>query len=461
MALLWSAVKLWRHHRRAALMVAALTVLAAAGQQPPPSSSSGVAESVLQRTRERLFADLKRLPRYTCVQTITRQYYGPHSEGGSCSTLMAGHDKRAGKLRLRGWDRLRLEVAIVGGDNVYSWVGAPRFESGTLEQLAGRGPLSTGDFGPFLHSIFSRAAVTFKGEEPAGERRLFAYAYDVPLERSSYQVRTARDWTPTAYSGTFLLDPVADDIASLTVRTAELPEENPDCQVISEIDYERAQIHDRMVLIPRQTSLVTIDRNGGESHSLTTYANCREYASKTRMLFNGSASASASSSGDTTASQSPAPAPTPLPAGLHFRARIVTAIDSDTAAAGDPIEAVLRSPMHDKNRMQLAPAGAHLHGRLVNLEQRSASLDYFHVSIQFESIDVQGQAVPLRAAPDASALMSGVSVFRSRMSPISGDTPDNIAFVFRDQHLRLEKFEWGWTTLPFRAREKQEDSSTH
>ena len=37
----------------------------------------------------------------------------------------------------------------------------------------------------------------------------------------------------------------AGDIVSLTVRTAELPESNPDCHAISEVYYGRTEIHDR------------------------------------------------------------------------------------------------------------------------------------------------------------------------------------------------------------------------
>ena len=72
---------------------------------------------VLQATGERLLADLKRMPRYTCVQTITRTYYeGKHqSEHPSCSSLITEHDRRKKKLPVLGWDRLRLEVALVEG----------------------------------------------------------------------------------------------------------------------------------------------------------------------------------------------------------------------------------------------------------------------------------------------------------------------------------------------------------
>ena len=491
MPLLSRGLRTGLDHRWTILIVLAVCVLPVFvfAQQVFAQQAPDDPESVLRRTRERLLADLDRFPRYTCVQTITRQYYLPHSQGASCATLMDEHKNPPGKLRLRGWDRLRLEVAIVGRENVYSWVGAPRFESGMLEQLAGRGPFNTGDFGPYLHSIFGRAEVNFEGEESSGQKRLLAYSYAVPLALSTYQVRTGDGWTPTAYSGTFRLDPQTSDIVRMTVRTAELPEANPDCQAISEIEYGRTQIHDRMVLIPRQTSLFTMGRDGSDTQSLTTYAGCREYASRTRMLIDPSSVSSTadavgkagspagvaaaglpargatlndaqllprSSSSPPSSPSSSLAAPASLPAGLHLNVRIVTPIDSDTAAAGDPVEAVLRSPVRDKHHQELAPAGTRLHGRLLDLEQRTGWNDYFRVSIEFESIEIKGQAVALRAIPDLSVLSSS----RPSMSVSANDADtDGRVFIFRTEHLRREKFDWSWTTLPVGAKENKKEKS--
>src|SRR5262249_52771415 len=262
------------HLHRAIPIFLAASMLAAVAQSPDDP------DSVLRRTRERLLPDLARLPRYTCVQTITRRYYRPQMEGATCKKLMDAYGTRKSHSKPRGWDRLRLEVAIVEGENVFSWVGEPRFEKDTLEQLAGPGPLSSGDFGPFLHSIFTQASIIFQKEEQTGNRRLLSYSYDLPLERSGYRVRANEGWVLTAYSGAFVIDSEHSDIVSLAVRTDELPASTASCQAISEVEYGRTPIHDRMILIPGQTRLIVIDRQGGETESQTSYSSCREYASK-------------------------------------------------------------------------------------------------------------------------------------------------------------------------------------
>src|SRR5260221_5206686 len=92
-----------------ALFSVLLSVTACLAQQPDPALS-------LQSARERLLEELKSLPRYTCVQTINRQYFRtPRQKQSSCATLITEHAARTRELPLEGWDRLRLDVAIIEG----------------------------------------------------------------------------------------------------------------------------------------------------------------------------------------------------------------------------------------------------------------------------------------------------------------------------------------------------------
>jgi hypothetical protein len=199
---------------------------------------------------------------------------------------------------------------------------------------------------------------------------------------------------------------------------------------------------------------VRIGRNGDEVHNLTTYASCREYASKSRMLPESTGAPAATSSPTV-----PATVTAPVPAGLHFRARIITPIDSETSAAGDPVEAVLLSPILSNDR-EWAPASARLHGHVAALEQRISHQKSFVVSVQFESIDLNGVSVPLRAAPDSSVL-SGLRTaggfYRTEISAFSNNDPasENRSFISRQKHLHLEKLDWNWTTLPTSSKQEE------
>jgi hypothetical protein len=424
-------------HLRAAVIALALApVVPSPGQQSPDPAVT------LQRARERLLTDLDRMPRYTCIQTITRKYYEAESrvQRPACSALLAARQKRKHELDILSWDRMRLEVALVDNTSVYSWVGAPKFDEATLDQLAGHGPLGSGDFGFFLSEILRRATPLFQQEVVVDGRRLFEYSYNIPLEKSRYKIKTSDGWDFTAYSGTILLDPEAADIATLTVRTAELPAHSSGCQVISEVDYGRKSIHGRMTLVPRETRLRSIERAGNETASLTSFTSCREYSSTVRLLWNSPQEDAQPAAAPSTAAEQP----DRLPAGLHFSWRLVTPLDSDTAAAGDPIEAVLRLPMRNGKGQVVAPAGAHLHGRLRRLEQRfeqrSETSDTFVIGVQFESVDIAGKRVPFTAT-------SFPSRPRTLAERSASDDPTDIGTLyFHTDHLRLKQADSEWIT---------------
>jgi hypothetical protein len=403
----------------------------------------------LQRTRERLLEELKSLPRYTCVQAIYRQYFRAYRQReSSCVTLIAEHADRTRELPLEGWDRLRLDVAIIEGKTVYAWPDASRFEPGEFEKLAGRGPLGSGDFGSFIGEIFSRGIVSFTREEVADGRRLLAYTYRMPPDRSKYGVESGREWIIVAYSGDFRLDPERHDIVSLTVSTAEMPDGNSACQATSEIDFTRTSIHGQELLIPRETRLRTILRSGAEALSRTTYAGCRQYGGKTRILTEEPDSQQPPGAPD----RSKTPVPDLLPPGLRFDIRITTPIDSDTSAAGDPVEAVLRSPLRGANKKMLAPAGARLRGRLHRVEMNGSRRDdFFLISVQFESIEIDGRNVPLRATTYPIQYAPGVYVRGpSRFkNGVEDDVAEGIGtLIFYQKNLHLKQHDSAWITLP-------------
>jgi hypothetical protein len=428
----------------------ALTLAASAQQTPDPAE-------VLQRTGERLLADLHRMPRYTCVQTITRTFYEAKQQfqRHSCSSLIAAHDSRKHKLAEQGWDRLRLEVALVGGSSVYSWVGAPRFTDDTLDKLAGNGPLGSGDFGVFISGILLHTTLDFKGERVVDGRRLFEYSYEMPVGKSSYRVKVPGGWAVIGYSGTMLLDPEAKDLVNLVVRTDELPAESTACQATSEVTYARSSIHDRMVLVPHETRLYTIHATGSETLNQTSYASCREYSSTVKMVFDGKAISSATVPAKTPEPSADEPSAA-LPAGLHFNVHVITPVDPATAAAGDPIEAILLNPMRKKKEV-FAPAGAHLHGRLRTVKWWNEPIDNLQIAVQFESIEIGGKKVPLNAVlyQRQSAMLTSSS--RYRMMFMQADDPSiGGTFFFHEAQVRPKQLDSEWVTVsPNEAKDKE------
>jgi hypothetical protein len=191
-----------------------LLLTAAFGQDRPLTQIHGEPEEVLVRAREKILAVAERLPRYTCVETISRDYFEvPAKDRGkmmsaqpapACSVTL---DHPATGLVRVGSDRLRLEVAVAGNREIESWPGASRFDSRRIDEIVKFGPTSTGSFGTYLIEVFENpgAKIEFSQEKSVAGRRVFEYQFHIPFEASHYKIKAAGEWRITASSGSLRL----------------------------------------------------------------------------------------------------------------------------------------------------------------------------------------------------------------------------------------------------------------
>jgi hypothetical protein len=425
------------------IAVVGITTILDAQQQDPAL--------LLQRVRDRLLADLENLVRHTCVQTITRTYRRPSGQRlipMPCPEVLRARASLAGEPPVQWRDRWRLDVAIAGRE-IYSWAGAPQFGDGKLAGLMDYGSYANGDFGPLIAGAITGSERTlYKGERVIEGRKLREYTYEVPDFRSHYYFDTDSGEIAVAYDGTLLIDPDSSDLVRLTARTAIAPAAaslSSACQIISSVDYERVRMAQRDVLIPRKTEVRMVDRLGGESVIVTSYASCREYLGESVIRFDQSAEEPRKPDqrrGETA----------PLPDGLTFRCRILTPLD-DSAAAGDVVEASLRSPITASDGIVLAPRGAHIKGRLIRMlqslvlvvgfESRAEAERVYEIRVRFESIERNGRPVPFGATqtPHSAALFvpRGLSILPPKAEGAG-------VFLFRQRNLRVRNIDSEWVT---------------
>jgi len=418
---------------------------------------------LFHRVSGRLIDDWRRMPRYTCRQDITRRFYWSDLKGPqSCSVILQRRSERKRALLLGSTDHLELEVALADRREVHSWPGASSIvEDDEIRNLVGNGALGSGDFAGFVGAIFGGSAkVTYEGERVVNGKTLLEYSFQVAKSASRYQVDTPAGRIVTAYEGSFLLDPQAEDLVHLTAGTAELPVATSSCQAINEIEYGRSEIHGMPVLIPREADLRLIRTTGDEALTSTLYSSCRQFASKSRLLLDPG------SKGGKKAPKSLAPAAQPsaaaFPAGLKFKCRILTEIDSEMPA-GRPVEGVLRSPIRDKNGTILAPIGARVKGRIVRLVQHFSTYDYFELAVRLESAEVDGADRPIYAIltdqppgpmPPKAQVGFDPSDYPQPMTLPTDLLANTGEFFFVQEHLRLKNLDAQWVTTP--PREKKE-----
>jgi hypothetical protein len=414
--------------------------------------------TLFQQVSGHLLQDVKQLPRYTCLQGIERQFYhARYREKDACAGIISKFEARKHELPLTSWDRLHLDVTVADNREVHSWPGTSEFNEDEIRELVRNGPFGGGDFGPFITAVFGDAAVVkFQGERLVEGRPVFEYSYAIPTGVSQYQVETPSGPAVTAYGGSFFLDPQTADIVRLIVRTAVLPGSSGACLALSEVEYSRMNIHSRQLLIPHQTRLHLIYGDGKEAVCVTSYSSCHEYASEAVLHFD------IANPSPGTASAQPSPLVKALllaegfPKGLTFACRMVTAIDSGAASAGDAVEGFLRSPIRDRSGVVLASPGSRLRGRLVRVAEYMEYPEYFEVGIRLESIEIDGVPVPLSAtlvnptpAPEHKLTGYHVGVLLDMNLPDTpSPLPSNVgAFFFMGTRFHLNHWDADWITV--------------
>ncbi len=359
-------------------------------------AADSLAQTLFDRVQKNVATNLKRFPRYTCVQTIERSTFELPQTGATCATALASRQKNLKSRTLRWHDRLRLDVAVGERAEMVSWAGASRFEGGDVSDLVGRGASGSGEFGAFLTSVFAGDAQDFRytglRDTPLG--RLAVFDYTVPLDKSHYQITTSlKELTTIAYRGSFFADPDSGDLNELDVQ-ADLPAGDSVCSLSDTIEYKKTTIGDGAFMLPSRSTMDVIYKNSTESLNETTYSGCREYVGESTIRFDGDENGNLPEETKRAALR-------PLPPKTHLRVRIDPVLDARKAAAGDPIIGVIENQVKDRNDI-IVHAGDKLHGRVVRWDQTLGNAPRWTVGIVFETIERGGveQSISLRPTDD-------------------------------------------------------------
>src|SRR6185437_5422700 len=314
--------------------------------------------------------------------------------GSSCASAIANNDRNAKSALLRWHDRLRLDVAVGERSEMYSWAGASQFEEGEISELIGKGTSGSGEFGSFLVSVFGGDAQDFRYESeketPDGKLALFSFV--VPIAKSHYQYSTSTNRrTTVGYKGSFLADPETADLRELDVQTEEFPPSDGVCRVEDKIQYGQMKIGENTFMLPKSASMDVVYRNATESLNETTFSGCREYGAESTISFDVDENGNPRSAAQKAELK-------PVPPKTHLHVRISPEINSDKAAAGDPIVGVITAPVKVKGET-IVRAGDKLHGRIVRLEQTLGASPRWTVAILFQTLERNGTEEKISLKP--------------------------------------------------------------
>jgi hypothetical protein len=416
-----------------------VAIWAIAKAQP---SSSADPQDVLARVTAKLAVTETRIPNFTCVETVTRDYYQPgEARPRTCSVLLEERKRRTKDLILRhlATDRLRLDVTMVRTGELFSWVGARNFDDKGIDHLIRDGPMGTGAYGMFLNLVFLQDVKEFVFERNlvSGGRNLMEYSFRVNKSDSHYRVKLDNSWVYTAYSGTFQIDPKSEEVFEMNLQEDDLPDSSDYCTTITSLKFHTAQITNVKFVMSARAVQRFVYGSGEEIENATTFANCREYLGESKLSF------SQDSEPKPGASKRPPPEKLgPVPAGLRFAFALTSPIESDTAAAGDPFAGKLTEPLLDGKHKVFAQMGSLVEGRLLRVQSFQFPREEVIIILKPETVEINGAKVRLAAVRDFPATGR-----RKIILPRAGEEHSGV-FLFTGEYVTVKKgFRSEWRTV--------------
>ena len=321
-------------------LTAAVLFLAASGVLAVPADLTSDT-LLLAQARTRMNSNLRRLPDYTCVQTIER----------------FARDTSRGKPRLI--DVVRIEVALVGGRELFSWPGSGRFEDTEIGKMVTGGAIGNGNFALHAKAVFQSSAPrwTYVGETERNGRKLLRWDFVVAQNQSGYTIRVGGRQAIVGYHGSIFVEPNSLDLVRLEVH-ADDPA--PFLGLLSSsdaVEYQRVPIGTESFLLPALSELYMVALQGSSNQNRTRFSRCRQYTGESVLLFDDPVEDSASAEPVRVID---------APAGVRVELALAAPIVFTNAAVGDPITAHLTRPMKLPDGVVL-PAGAEVHGRIRTL----------------------------------------------------------------------------------------------
>ena len=317
------------------------------------------AQSELPQIKRQMQQHLSRLVNLTCLETIQRSIV-----------------TRNGRTQTN--DTLRIEVAFVDGREIYSRLGAGKFDDRGIGEFGRGGAIESGLFATLAQFVFMKEGTTYRyaGEETLRGRRTIRYMYQVPLHVSGYQISVGREHAIVGFSGAFWADAETLQVLRLKVQADHIPINLGVLESIQTIDYGRVRLGEVDFLLPERAEMKLLQRSGGQSRNRTEFSHWLQYVGESTLKFEDSLSSSTTV--DT---------PIKLPPGLTLVTHLATEIRSDRARVGDRITATVVREAEWKGNV-IVPAGATLVGRIRAIEKSGEPIGAFTLALEFSELQI-------------------------------------------------------------------------
>lgn len=335
-----------------------------------PAVSEGAL--LMARVKRVMKAHLSGVPNYTCQQSVERYQQRAKAAGPSLV------------------DVLRLDVAFVGGRELFAWPGSDRFDEYEVNEVVRNGAFGTGDFTLHARGVFLSDGTQYEylGVDEIDGIPAHRFSYFKPLFRSGYQIANHHFGmrADVAYRGHFWVQRESLDLMRLTVEAIDIPLELRVQAATNVLDYGMTPLGGRKALLPQRSELRLTDHEGVTSINKMRLTRCKLFQGESTIRFD-----EVQGTGD---AQSEAPERIVLPAGLEVILALEEEVVHGQSAVGDAIQARLKADLRSGKEI-LIRKGALAKGRIIELS-RHENPDCYTVSFQMDEIAGGGKIAALR-----------------------------------------------------------------
>jgi hypothetical protein len=386
-------------------------------------------QALFNKIRERVAASMQDAHSYTCVETIGRSWY--MQKYGIRPVCDVERLTEPQNLLLYKRDRLRLDVGIVQGEEVFSWHGESRFRTSNIDDLVTDGPIASGTFFSLLSSIFvtGHGRYFYHGLRGQGAAAEAVFTFQMSRSASRFTLHTPGRAAIISYQGTFTANESTGELTSVQVTTDDMPQSIHVCRLELNARYSQ-QTSQRAFNAPSSVEFQIFDQGGDIVRTSMEYQNCHQFTGSATIHFETAYDASAIGQVSVPTRE--------IPPGLTVKVRLITPIDIASAWAGDAIEGELAAAITAKDGRILAAKGAMVTGRLLSCAHLLRPRDYWTIDLQFNRIHTPEADYRVLLQPKSRALRSLSASGSARAGVGSFQLPEHRTTL--DRHFQTE---WG------------------
>jgi hypothetical protein len=205
----------------------------------------------------------------------------------ACSETMERFSRTSNRYNFHKVDQVNLEVAEIGGKELFAKAGSRSFDDRDLMHLVGSGLIATGMFYHMAKNLLDSPAPRFQyaGRKKIRGHASVQYDFEVSAVFAGYQLDFNGYKANCGMKGSIWADENSYDLIRVRIEATDMLPQMRVKEAITEIDYGRAALDGQSFLIPTASDIVIISNTWREEKNQIRFSKCHKYGVESILTF--------------------------------------------------------------------------------------------------------------------------------------------------------------------------------